>query len=412
MQVETTRPPVTPRTPRRAGPLRIGVAGLGRAFTLMLPTFKGDRRVELVAACDPREEARRQFASDFAAPVFEDIAALAAHPDVEALYVASPHQFHAAHTRIAAAHGKHVLVEKPMALGLDECDAMIRCCADAGVHLIVGHCHSFDKPYLAARELVQGGSLGAVRMVQALNYTDFLYRPRRPEELDTEAGGGVVFSQAAHQIDIVRLLTLGQVTRVRAVTGNWDLQRPTEGAYSALLWFDNGAFANVTYSGYGHFDSDEWCDWRGEMGNLKDPSAYGAARKRLASVQSSQQEAKLKASGTYGGANYTSGALAAPDGASTYQHFGPVIVSCERGDIRPLPDGLEVYGDQQRRHVALERPAVPRSEVIDELYAAVVDGVPPLHDGAWARATLEVCLALLASARTDADVRIAPASRA
>jgi len=389
--------------------LRLGIAGLGRAFTLMLPTFQNDTRVQLVAACDPREDARQQFAKDFQAPVFSDIAALAADPTVDVIYIASPHQFHAEHTRIAAANGKHVLVEKPMALSLSECDAMIKCCADAGVHLIVGHCHSFDTPYLRARELVQGGTLGRVRMVHALNYTDFLYRPRRPEELKTEAGGGVVFSQAAHQVDIIRLLVGGNVTSVRAVTGNWDPQRATEGAYCALLWFDNGAFASVTYSGYGHFDSDEWCNWRGEMGNMKDSLAYGDARRRLATVQSSQEEAELKASGTYGGSTYSATASLDSNRRNAYQHFGPIVISCEHGDIRPLPDGLQVYGDNVRQHLPLDLPEVPRSEVIDEMYAAVVNDISPLHDGLWARATLEVCLALLESAQKGVDVRLGSA---
>ncbi len=384
-------------------PLRLGIAGLGRAFSLMLPTFLADARVQLVAACDPRAEARQQFAQDFDAPVFADIAGLAAAPDVDAIYIASPHQFHAEHTRIAAAHGKHVLVEKPMALSLHECDEMIQCCDAAGVHLIVGHCHSFDTPYLRARDLVQGGSLGRVRMVHALNYTDFLYRPRRPEELDTAAGGGVVFSQAAHQVDIVRLLVGGQVTRVRAVTGNWDPQRNTEGAYSALLWFDNGAFASVTYSGYGHFDSDEWCGWRGELGAVKDPQAYGGARRRLATVQTTAQEIALKAAGTYGGPTYK--AQGAP-AATGHQHFGPIVVSCEQGDIRPMPDGLWVYGHTAREHHPLDAPRVPRAEVIDELHAAVLQGSAPLHDGRWARATLQVCLALLESAAKNQEIAL------
>ena len=376
--------------------LRLGVAGLGRAFTLMLPTFLGDARVHLAGACDPREAARAQFARDFDAPVFADLEALASLDSIDAIYIASPHQLHAEHTRIAAAHGKHVLVEKPMALSLEECDAMVRCCELAGVHLIVGHCHSFDQPYLSARELLQSGALGRVRMVHALNYTDFLYRPRRPEELQTEAGGGVVFSQAAHQIDVVRLLAGGHVNRVHAVTGNWDPQRDTEGAYSALLWFDNGAFASVTYSGYGHFDSDEWCGWRGELGAAKDPQAYGAARRRLAAVQSSEEETRLKAAATYGGPEYRPAGAAA---GLSHQHFGPVLVSCEKGDLRPMPDGVWVYGDAERHHHALPAPSVPRIEVIDELLEAVAGGRAPLHDGRWARSTLDVCLALLQSAQ-------------
>lgn len=383
--------------------IRMGVAGLGRAFSLMLPTFLADPRIELVAACDPRLEARSRFASDFSAPVYETIEQLASDPSVEAIYVASPHQFHAEHASVAACHGKHVLVEKPMALSLSECDQMIAACREAGVHLVVGHCHSFDSPYLKARALIGSGQFGKVRMIQALNYTDFLFRPRRPEELMTDEGGGVVFSQAAHQVDVVRLLAGSRVTRVRATMGAWDPTRPTEGAYSAMLWFEDGAFASLTYSGYAHFDSDEWCGWTGEMGSPKNPDDYGAARRRLRALASPGEEARLKAAGTYGGPAYQP-ALAGT--VPAHQHFGPVIVTCERADIRPLPTGVMVYGDEVRRHHPLVAPAVPRFEVIDELVAAVADGIRPLHDGPWARATLEVCLALLASGRGQCDVEL------
>ena len=138
----------------------------------------------------------------------------------------APHQFHAQHTEIAAAHGKHVLVEKPMALNAADCDRMIAACRAANVHLIVGHCHSFDTPYLRTRNLIRSGDFGAVKMIQAFNYTDYLYRPRRPEELMTAEGGGAVFSQAAHQVDIVRLLAGSRATRLRASVGRWGLQAP------------------------------------------------------------------------------------------------------------------------------------------------------------------------------------------
>ena len=106
---------------------------------------------------------------------------------------------------------------------------MIDAARTAGMHLIVGHSHSFNRPILRLRELIQGGEFGAVRMISALNYTDFLYRPRRPEELVTEQGGGVVFSQAAHQIDIVRLIGGGRVKSVSAATGAWDPARRDRG---------------------------------------------------------------------------------------------------------------------------------------------------------------------------------------
>jgi phthalate 4,5-cis-dihydrodiol dehydrogenase len=191
--------------------IRIGVAGLGRAFTLMLPTFAADPRVRLVAAADPLSAARDQFARDFGGPAFDDVDRLCARSDVDVVYVATPHQFHSRHAALAFAHGKHVLLEKPMAIALDECTAMIEAGARAGRHLIVGHSHSFDWPVARVRELCEHGDFGDVRMITAINFTDFLYRPRRPEELDTRSGGGVIFSQGAHQIDTVRLSAAGEL---------------------------------------------------------------------------------------------------------------------------------------------------------------------------------------------------------
>ena len=119
--------------------LRLGAAGLGRGFTLMLPTLARDPRVKLVAAADPRPGARERFAADFGGRAYESAEALCADDDVEVIYVATPHQHHAAHTRLAAARGRHLLVEKPMALTIDDCRAMINAARAAGVQLVVGH---------------------------------------------------------------------------------------------------------------------------------------------------------------------------------------------------------------------------------------------------------------------------------
>lgn len=384
-------------------PIRIGVIGLGRAFTLMLPTFQNDPRVQLVAACDPLPAARGQFEADFNGRSFDHAHALCAEPGVELVYIASPHQLHAEHVLIAAAAGKHVLLEKPMAIHLDDCTRMIDAMHAAGRTLVVGHSHSFDAPVLRARELIDSGIIGAVQMIQALNYTDFLYRPRRPEELRTADGGGVIHSQAAHQIDIVRLLGGGNVTSVRAMTGQWDPKRPTEGAYSALLRFAGGAFANLTYSGYGHFDSDEWMDWTGELGVLKDrgASTYGAARRRYAGFADAESEQRAKSERNYGGP----GQVAAAEPIA-HQHFGPIIVSGERGDLRLMPDGVWIYGETGRRFEALPPTRVPRREVIDEIWATLREGAPAAHSGQWARATTEVALAMLESATQNRDVAL------
>ena len=83
-----------------------------------------------------------------------------------------------------------------------------------------------------------------------------------------------------------------------------------------------------------------------------------------------------------------------------------MVVSCERADLRPTPEGVTVYGDAERRLHAIPPPAVPRAEVVDELYAAAVDGVPPLHSGEWGLATLEICLAILRSAEAGREIAL------
>jgi phthalate 4,5-cis-dihydrodiol dehydrogenase len=389
------------RLPERR--LKLGVAGLGKAFSVMLPSLAAEPRIELVAAADPRPEATHRFAADFGARVYASVEKLCSDDGVEVVYVATPHQYHAEHVATAAAHRKHVLLEKPMAISLAECDRIIDAVERAGIVLVVGHSHGFDRPILRTREIIAGGTIGAARMINAQYYTDFLYRPRRPEELATAEGGGVVFSQGAHQVDIVRLLGGGKVASVRALTGAWDSARPTEGAYAALLNFADGAFGSILYSGYAHLDGDEFCAGIGELGREKPADSYGSARRSLERVATAAEEAALKQRRNYGGDDYRP--TSAPSAAGAwYEHFGLVLVSCDRADLRPLPNGVMIYGDEEARFEPLPQPRVPRAEVFDELFGAIVMGRPPLHGARWAKATLEVCLAMLDSARERRDI--------
>jgi phthalate 4,5-cis-dihydrodiol dehydrogenase len=380
-----------------ATPLRLGIAGLGRAFSVMLPTFARHSAVKLVAAADIRAEARNRFADEFSAKTYDTVAALCADPAIDVVYVATPHQFHREHATLAAKAGKHLLIEKPMALTLKDCAAIVEAVRKSGMQAVIGHSHSFDAPVRHLRNLVDSGAFGKVRMINTLNYTDYLYRPRRPEELDTLKGGGAVFNQAAHQVDIARLIAGASVRSVRAMTGSWDPKRPTEGAYATLLTFANGAFASLAYSGYGHFDSDEFDGWVGEMGQTKTPYA-GSSRPQF---KTQDDETAYKNIRNYGGTDFR------PPGETTvHQHFGTLLVSCERADLRPVPNGVMIYQNGTARLDAIPSPGVPRTEVIDELYDAIVHGKAPLHDAAWGMATVEVLLAMLQSAHDGADVSL------
>lgn len=385
--------------------LRIGIAGLGRAFSIMLPALANEK-LEIVAGADPRPEARALFAKQFNAASYDTVEAMCADSRVEAVYISTPHGAHRANVEAAAANGRHILVEKPMALTIEDCSAMIAAVEMAGVVMIVGHSHSFDLPTRATRRIIASGAVGALKMITATYFTDFLYRPRRREELDTALGGGVMFNQAPHQVDVVRLLAGGRVKSVRANVGRWDADRPTEGAYQALLTFEDGASAALTYSGYAHFDGDEMVDWITEGGLPKDPERYGATRKALSQAANSlAEEERLKNRVNYGGEGYGGPQNAASEATQRHhQHFGFVVASCERADLRPTAKGVHVYGDTEKRFEALPSPKIYRDEVIDELYDAVVGGVRPVHDGRWGLATMEVCLAMLESARTGREL--------
>ena len=329
--------------------LNFGVVGLGRAATSMLPSLVNHPQVKLVAAADLRTEALEKFRSEFDAETYENAEDLFQNRKVDAVYIATPHQRHAEHVVMAASYGKHAIVEKPMALTLEDCDKMNAAVDRSGIRLVVGHTHSFDPPILRIREIVRSGELGRLTMIHTWRFTNFLYRPRRPEELDTRLGGGILFNQVPHQIDTIRWIGGGLVRSVRSMTGIWDPARPTEGGHATFLEFVDGAAATLVYSAYDHFDSDEFTDWIGEGGERKRPDGHGEARRALRAAQSSEQEAALKASTGYGGSRQRRTAFNRSEGERYHPHFGVTLVSCERGDLRPSRNGVAIYDDEGKK---------------------------------------------------------------
>ena len=386
--------------------MRVGVVGLGRAASSMLPSLAAHPRVSLAAAADPDPAARERFAADYGGATFADAEELCRDGAVDAVYVATPHQRHAADVEIAARYGKHAIVEKPMALTLDDCDRMIAAARAAGTVLVVGHTHGFDPAVMAMREVIARRELGALRMIVNVIYTDFLYRPRRPEELDTALGGGILYNQIPHAVDVARTLDGGPLRSVKALAGAWDPARRTEGALAALLEFEDGVAASIAYSGYDRFDSDELTFSIAASGARKE-LAHGAARRALAAAPTPESEAQLKSRTGYGGAG-----VRAARGPAHQPHFGLLLVSCEHGDMRIGPDTVLVYGDDGVRAIPLPpgRAFPNKDNVVDELAGAVLDGTPPLHDGAWGRATVEASLAILRSSRERREVLLREAS--
>jgi phthalate 4,5-cis-dihydrodiol dehydrogenase len=383
--------------------VRFAIAGLGTAGCMMLPALLKHPDIEIRAAADIAPEPLEQFRQDFQAEVYRSVAELCQSPNVDAIYIATPTHLHTEHTLMALKQRKHVVLEKPMALTLDGAELMIQTAARTGAYLVVGHSHSFERPIRQMRDIVRSGELGRLRMMHNWYFTDWMYRPRNPGELNTALGGGVTFRQGSHQFDLLRLIGGGLVRSVRAMTGVWDEERPTEGSHVVYLEFEDGTPATAVYSGYDRFHTAELTFGIGEQGQRVNTSAYGRARSALQAAGSAEAEAALKRmSSQYGGTRSRQSAEPAPHPP----FYGLTLVSCEKGDIRQSADGLTIYAEDGKREILLPTDETGRDAVVRELYEAIVHDRPPLHSGRWGKANLEVCLAVLESARARQEIRL------
>lgn len=380
--------------------IRLGILGLGLAGGVMVAATRTHPGIRLAAAADPQERLRELFEKNEHAPAYASLEEMAAAGGLDAVYVATPHQFHREHTITAARAGLHVVVEKPMALTVADCDAMIDAADHSGVALVVGHTHGFAPAVAEIGRLVRSQAYGRLGLIAQWCYTDFLYRPRRPEELDTARGGGILYNQVPHQVDIIRTITPRPVRSVRAVTAVLDPRRLTEGLCSVILELDGGVAASLVYSGYDHFDSDELHGWVGEGGGERQPG-HGAAARSLARLGVAQErEARTVCLG-YGGRS----AVPPPH----QPHFGELVVTCAEADLRVGVDEVTAYSHAGiRRHPLPTAPWWPgRGDVLQELIEAA-SGAARRHDGCFGRETMRVCLAIIESAREHREVRLEP----
>jgi phthalate 4,5-cis-dihydrodiol dehydrogenase len=366
--------------------LRIGIVGLGTASRLVLPFMGKVEGVRLAAAADIRAEARAEFASAFGLPAFESVEALCDSRAVDAVWIETPNHLHCAHTIAAAERGLHVICAKPLAASLEECDLMIAACRKAGVRLLQGHSKIFDSPIRAMAEMARSARLGRVIAIDSWWFNNWLRRPRLPSELDERLGAGFILRQAPHLVDIACFIAGARATRVRAMAGHWDDTIPVNGNCAALLAFESGGTANLSLNGYGYFDTSE-LTW--DIGIFGERRTGTKPRPRNPPVAASEKYAEA-------GAPERKTGEAMP-------FAGLTIVSCERGVMRQSPDGIYLYTDEGREEI----PAPPyqgRAAELIELRDALAEDREMFPNGEWGKANLEICLAILASAREQRDV--------
>ena len=203
--------------------LRIGIAGLGGGARQMLAAMRKLDEVEVCAAADTDTSVLDKFSAEYGKSVYTDVEEMCRDASLDAVYVATPNRFHVEHATAALEHGKHVLLEKPMATRIEDVDQIIALSESKGLSLAVSAPHSVEPHIKAITDFVETGRYGRLWAIQTMHYGDWLYRPRTEEELnpDPQYGGGVLFRQGPHQLDIIRTIGGGLLSQLRASITVW-----------------------------------------------------------------------------------------------------------------------------------------------------------------------------------------------
>jgi phthalate 4,5-cis-dihydrodiol dehydrogenase len=386
--------------------LKIGLIGIGVGASEILPAMEAMEELDLIAGADVVPATRERFQQRFPnAKVYDSADKLVADPEVEAVWIATPNRFHGPHTILAAQHGKHVVVEKPMAISLQQAEEMVETAQKNGVKLLAGHTQSFSLPIRTMRKIILSGQLGQLRAIHIMAYSDWMLRPRTSDELDITQGGGIPYRQGPHQIDTVRMLGGGKLRSVRAMTGQWMPARSIPGYYTAFLEFEDGTPCTIVHNGYGYFLANELVPWGGTSQRYTLEERIDVRNQLTGGTRNEDQDKQdLRIGGRLE--------------RETFQNRGPrkwepgdlglVVVSCDRGDLRHSATGVSVYDDRGLHEIDLtggEGVGQRRAELV-ELYDAVVLNKPVFHDGRWGMATLEVCLALMESAKERKEIML------
>jgi 1,5-anhydro-D-fructose reductase (1,5-anhydro-D-mannitol-forming) len=231
--------------------IRYGIVGFGNfAERLIAPAIRASRNAELVAIQKRSRTEVEERARFLGVPhAFDRVDDLVRHPDVDAVFVASANVAHAAETIAAARAGKHVLVEKPMAMTATECEQMIAASRAAGVKLMVGHMVRFSPAVRLLKERLREGVIGRITFVRSTFTYDARLSQRRWLFDRVAAGGGPLFDIGVHCLDTVRFLVEDEVVDVQAGFSPVPTPTATEATSHIALRFTRGLLGSI-YTSY------------------------------------------------------------------------------------------------------------------------------------------------------------------
>jgi len=238
--------------PRATAPIKVAIVGYGPHFNMgrfhaeLIDSVEG---LEVAAVCDldrRRLRAARREIGDHV-KTYTDVRRLAKDQDVQLAAVVLPHDAHCPVALTLLRAGKHVVVEKPMALTVRQCDRMIETARKAGVSLSVFHNRRYDGEFLAIKDVIEQGYVGEVFHLET-HHGDYA-RPREWWRSDKAVSGGTFYDWGAHYVDWVLNLMPGKMTSVSGQFQERVWKHVTnEDHCEAYVKFDSGAAAHVQIS--------------------------------------------------------------------------------------------------------------------------------------------------------------------
>lgn len=242
--------------------IRWGILGCGDvAHKRIAGAIAHQADSELVAACRRDAAKLRDFCATYRVErAYTNGDDLISDPEVDALYIATPVHLHCPQTMAAAMAGKHVLVEKPMALSLSECEAMVAACQENGVTLGVAYYRRFYPIVERIGELLSAERIGQPLSITAVTATPFGFQPGDDgywRVLPTEGGGGALMDIGSHRVNLF-LSLLGDITSVQAFCNTVGATYQAENCASMIVRFESGAHGNVQCFFGSEVDPDEF----------------------------------------------------------------------------------------------------------------------------------------------------------
>lgn len=226
--------------------VRIALVGCGRISRNHIEAIRDTPGLSLSAVCDIVEDRARTAGEESGVPWFTSHAELLARAETDAVTICTPSGLHSQHGVAAARAGKHVITEKPMAITLEQADALVRACDDAGVHLFVVKQNRLNPAVQLLKRAVDKGRFGRIYLA---NTTVRWNRPQEyydsaPWRGTWEFDGGAFMNQASHYVDLIQWL-VGPVESVVAKTATQARRIEAEDSGVAVLRFRNGAIGVI-----------------------------------------------------------------------------------------------------------------------------------------------------------------------